>query len=148
MREKVTHTRAASGGERSHEGGGHISTTTKPEPEVGDAYRCSPKTSVNGDAHGDNKRICGVVEVMPRSVVALTRTTHPEGDARTVESPKGSVPGFTKDAWWTDRNQRPLVRAWLRDGDLCEYLGRLPQGEKEELLRFWETTKMLGLANR
>lgn len=76
--------------------------------------------------------------------MTLTRTTHPEVGARTLESPEQSEIGLTKDAYWTDHNQRPLPRAWLADAAKCAYAGRLPESETSALVAFWDTTKLLG----
>lgn len=120
---------------------------TNTDPVEGDVYRTSPDTSVSGDAHGDNKRICGVVELTPRSVLTLTRTTRPEKHARKLESAENKQMGLTKAAWWTDVNQRPLARSWLADPDRVEYLGRLPEPESTKLAEFWQMSKILGRTN-
>lgn len=122
----------------------HVPPMTNTAPVLGDVYRCAPSTSANGDVHGDSRRLCGTVELLPRSIMTLTRTTHPEVGARTLESPEQSEIGLTKDAYWTDHNQRPLPRAWLADAAKCAYAGRLPESETSALVAFWDTTKLLG----
>lgn len=77
----------------------------------------------------------------------LTRTTHPEPGSRTLPSPKNPAIGLTKDGYWTDRNQRPLARRWLDDPARCKYLGLLPSAQRDALVGFWNTTKMLGRGN-
>ena len=76
--------------------------------------------------------------------MTLTRTTHPEPGARTLESQEMRELGLTKDGYWTDHNQRPLPHAWLADAARCAYTGRLPESETGALVAFWETTKLLG----
>lgn len=120
---------------------------TNTDPVEGDVYRTSPDTSASGDVHGENKRICGVVELTRRSVLTLTRTTRPEKHARKLESAKNKQMGLTKAAWWTDVNQRPLSRSWLADPARVEYLGRLPDPESRQLAEFWQMSKMLGRTN-
>lgn len=120
---------------------------TKTDPECGDVYRVSPKMSANGDKHGSNGRLSGVVEVSKRSVHTLTRTTHPDKGARTLESAKNDAIGLTKDGYWTDVNQRPVPRSALADEARCRYLGRLPEDETRALGSFWATTLMLGRKN-
>lgn len=120
---------------------------TKTDPECGDVYRVSPKTSVNGDKHGSNGRPAAVVETSRRAVHALTRTTNPDRNARTLTSSKNDAIGLTKDAYWTDVNQRPLPRSALADEALCRYLGRLPGDETRALEAFWATSVALGRKN-
>lgn len=121
-----------------------VTSKTNTAPVLGDVYRCAPNTSANGDVHGGNKRLCGTVEVLPRVITTLTRTTHPEPGARTLESDKRPEIGLTKDGYWTDHNQRPLARTWLADAAKCEYVGRLPETETVALVKFWDTAKLLG----
>lgn len=125
-----------------------VTSKTNTTPVVGDVYRCAPSTSANGDVHGENGRLCGTVEVLPRVITTLTRTTHPERGARTLESGKRPEIGLTKDGYWTDHNQRPLPRSWLGDAGKCEYTGRLPKSETDALVYFWATTKLLGRENQ
>jgi hypothetical protein len=113
------------------------------DPRPGDAYRASPATSFNGDAHGNNPRPCAVVERLKRVALALGRTTHPEPDARTLESPANPELGFTEFGYWQDRYQRPVSRKFWGTADFV-YLGLLPETEAAELTRFWELTNMLG----
>lgn len=120
---------------------------TKTDPEGGDVYRVSPKMSANGDKHGAKGRLSGVVETSKRAVHTLTRTTHPERNARTLYSPKKEEIGLTKDGYWTDVNQRPVPRSALDDEALCRYLGRLPEDEARALESFWATTLLLGRKN-
>lgn len=117
------------------------------DPETGDVYRVSPKTSVNGDKHGSNGRPAAVVETSQRAVHTLTRTTHPEKNARTLRSAKNDAIGLTKEGYWTDVNQRPVPRSALAKKALCRYLGRLPEDETRALASFWATTLMLGRKN-
>ncbi len=119
-------------------------STVNASPVIGDVYRCAPSTSVNGDVHGSNGRLCGTVEVTSRSVMTLTRTRHPEPGARKLESPRHPEIGLTDEGFWTDQNQRPLARAWLSDASKCDYTGKLPESETDALVRFWEATKLLG----
>ena len=116
-------------------------------PEVGDVYRAFPQTSTTGDAHGENGRPVAVVELMARVATTLTRTTHPESDARTVPSPADPELGLSKDGWWTDRHQRPMPYSWFDNPDFCTYLGRLSSETTEKLVAFWEKTIALGRKN-
>jgi hypothetical protein len=77
----------------------------------------------------------------------LSRTTHPDRDARTLESPKNPELGFTKDGYWQDRNQRPVPKSFWGTKHFM-YLGRLPTSEEAALMDFWKTTNMLGRRNR
>lgn len=120
---------------------------TKTDPEIGDVYRVSPKTSVNGDKHGSNGRPAAVVETTKRAVHTLTRTTHPEPNSRTLHSPRNDKIGLTKEGHWTDVNQRPLPRSALAKPTLCRYLGRLPEDEAHALEAFWATSVILGRKN-
>lgn len=113
------------------------------DPQPGDAYRASPATSVNGDAHGDRSRPCAVVERLTRVALALGRTTNPEPDARTLESPANPEIGFTRDGYWQDRFQRPVSRGFWGTPHFV-YLGLLPETEAAALTRFWELTNQLG----
>lgn len=121
-----------------------VTAKTNTVPVLGDVYRCAPSTSANGDVHGGNARLCGTVELLPRSIMTLTRTTNPERGSKTLESPRQPEIGLTKDGYWTDHNQRPLPRTWLADAAKCEYVGRLPESETDALVNFWATTKLLG----
>lgn len=126
---------------------GRMSRGTNTDPVVGDVYRVAPETSVTGDKHGPNKRPAAVVETTRRAVQTLTRTTHPDKNARTLPSPKNDDLDLDQDAWWSDRNQRPLARSWLSEPAKCLYLGRLPEDETRALERFWDTTVSLGRKN-
>lgn len=116
--------------------------TEKHDPQLGDVYLASPKTTPFGDAHGDNARPVGITEISKRVISTLTRTTHPTRDCRKIVSPANPrlslVPG-----WWTDHKPRPIPRRWL-DTEECRFRGPLDENEREELLRFWQMTKMLG----
>lgn len=111
-------------------------------PELGDVYIASPKTTPFGDAHGNNARPVGVTEIQRRVVSTLTRTTHPTRDCRKLESPANPQLGLVL-GWWTDHKPRPILRRRF-DTDECRFRGPLDDSEREELLRFWRTTKMLG----
>lgn len=116
------------------------------DPQPGDVYKAGPKTSVNGDKHGDNKRPVGVVERLKRVAICLGRSKHPEADARTLASPANLSIGLDSDAWWQDRHQRPVAKKFWNTGDFT-YAGGLPNDEKEDLIAFWKTTDMLGRRN-
>ncbi|GEM_PF-3498012 len=114
-------------------------------PDLGDVYRADPRTSVNGDVHGDHKRPVVVVELRSRVAMTLTRTTQrPSKGVRSVRSRVSPSLQLTKPGWWTDLNQRPLSRRQLAKPELCAYLGRLCDPERGEVLRFWDITKSLG----
>lgn len=119
-----------------------VSATIKADPDLGDVYRASPATTPQGDAHGDNARPVGVVELTPRVAKTLTRTTNPRRDVRVIESPANPRLGLVAGAW-TDHKPRPVMLHWFATPN-CAYLGALDEAEHEALLRFWETTKMLG----
>lgn len=119
----------------------------KEDPETGDVYRVSPRMSANGDRHGPHARPCAVVDQNKRSIIMLTRTTHPQRGARTLASAKNEAIGLTKDGYWSDVNQRPVPRPALAKAALCHYLGRLPDDETHELKSFWATSVLLGRTN-
>lgn len=117
-------------------------------PVPGDVYRASPKTSVNGDVHGDHGRPVVVVEYLRNVAKTLARTTQkPPKGARSIKSRASSSLRLTKPGWWTDLNQRPLTRRQLADPELCTYLGRLCDPERREVIHFWGVTKGLGREN-
>jgi hypothetical protein len=117
----------------------------KPNPDLGDVYWAKPQTSLFGDAHGDNARPVGVVELNPRVAQTLTRTTHPQRDALKVESP-ASVELGLQAGWWTDYKPRPIMLATFSDADACIYAGPLPEEERDDLVQLWQKSKMLGRA--
>jgi hypothetical protein len=121
-----------------------VSVTVKTDPAVGDVYRVTPETSPLGDAHGENRRPVGVVQLDPNVAKTLTRTTHPRREHRIVESPANTKLGLDAGAW-TDHKPRPIPYRWFGTTE-CDFLGPLDAEERDELLRFWETTKMLGRA--
>ena len=86
------------------------------------------------------------MERQKRVVLTLTRTTHPEPEARTLPSPKNEQCGFDKDGFWQDRYQRPIHQAFWGTDDFV-YVGRLPEDESEQLAEFWKITLMLGRRN-
>lgn len=112
------------------------------DPELGDVYMASPETTPFGDAHGDNARPVGVAELNKRVVSTLTRTTHPTRDCRKLESPANLRLDLVA-GWWTDHKPRPIPRRWFGTHE-CRFRGPLDDDEREEFLRFWQTTKMLG----
>lgn len=115
-----------------------------PNPQPGEVYKASPRTSVNGDRHGKTMtRPVGVVERLPRVAMCLGRSTHPEKDARTLDSAKNLSIGLTEDAAWQDRFQRPVPRSFWGTPDFT-YAGRLPTQEASDLLQFWAMTTLLG----
>jgi hypothetical protein len=122
-----------------------VSTTTKAEPDLGDVYRAAPTTTPLGDAHGDNGRPVGVVELAVHVVHTLTRTTPPSGvrsQARLTGDPKArALPGRS-----LDRLQATTIRYAKFATNECAYLGPLDDDECEALLNFWRMTKMLGRA--
>ncbi len=124
-----------------------MSRGTKTDPVVGDVYHVAPETSVTGDKHGRSRRPAAVVETSKRAVHTLTRTTHPDKNARTLHSPRNVELGLDKEGWWSDMNQRPLPRTWLAEAAKCLYLGGLSEDETRDLKRFWETTVSLGRKN-
>ncbi len=115
---------------------------------VGDVYRADPTTSLTGDAHGSKPRPIAVVECRQRVAVTLTRTTHPGKDARRLESPADPAIGLTKGGWWTDASQRPIFYKHFADAKKLKYLGRLSEEQTDELVGFWNRTKMLGRESR
>ena len=117
------------------------------DPQLGDAYRASPVTSTTGDVHGESSRPCAVVERQKRVALTLTRTTHPEPDARMLPSPKNEACRFDKDGFWQDRYQRPIHRKYWGTSDFM-YVARLPEIEAEQLAEFWKVTLMLGRRNQ
>jgi hypothetical protein len=121
---------------------GTVATTIKAEPDLGDVYRAAPTTTPFGDAHGDHGRPVGVVEHAVHVVHTLTRTTHPRRSARRLDSPANPRLGL-KAAAWTDDKPRPIQYTKFVTGE-CAYLGPLDDDEREALLGFWRTTKMLG----
>ncbi|MET9310934.1 hypothetical protein ABZX12_03830 [Kribbella sp. NPDC003505] len=116
------------------------------DPQPADVYKASPATSIDGDAHGDRYRPVAVVERLPRTATCLTRTTHPESRAETLESEKNVEIGLTEDGWWTNRHQRSVPRRFWGTKDFV-YSGRLPESEAAALARFWELLGMLGRRN-
>lgn len=127
----------------------HTVPKAKADPELGDIYKASPLTSVNGDAHGQNKRPIGVVKLERRVVRTITRTTQmPAKTDHSIFSAKDHSIGLNKDGYWAGVNTRPVMRRHFADSSICEYLGRLPSPEKESLLQLWNTLDMLGLQNR
>lgn len=122
-----------------------MSTTIKAKPDLGDVYRAAPTTTPLGDAHGDNGRPVGVVELAVHVVHTLTRTTHPRESARKLDSPAIPRLGLYQAAAWTDYKPRPIRYAKFATNE-CAYLGPLDDDECEALLNFWRMTKMLGRA--
>lgn len=117
----------------------------KPDPELGDVYWAKPQTSLFGDAHGDNARPVGVVELKPRVAQTLTRTTHPRKDAMKIESPTNAELGL-QGGWWTDYKPRPIMLATFADANECRYAGPLPENERDDLVDLWQKSRMLGRA--
>lgn len=127
----------------------HTVPNAKADPELGDVYKASPRTSVNGDVHGQNKRPIGVVKLERRVVRTITRTTQvPAKTDHSIFSAKNPTIGLNKDGYWAGINTRPVMRHHFADSSMCEYLGKLPSLEKESLLQLWNTLDMLGLQNR
>lgn len=116
------------------------------DPQPGEVYMASPKTSFNGDKHGDNARPFGVAKRNPRVAICVNRSTHPERDARTIESPAMPELGLD-DAYWQSRFHRTVHKKWWGTPDF-RYLGRLPAAEAEALARFFAVSEMLGEHNR
>lgn len=136
--------RASAAGAEGAKTNATVLSALKEDPALGDVYRVSPKTSPFGDAHGDNSRPAGVVELAPRVVSTLTRTMHPTHGARTLYSAANPALGL-KEGWWSDHKPRPIARHLFTTAE-CAYLGPLPEEEASDLLTFWDTTKMLGRA--
>lgn len=116
------------------------------DPQPGELYRASPKTSTTGDKHGSNPRPCAVVERDRRVARTLTRATHPEPNARTLLSPAKPELGLNLDGYWQDRFQRPIPKKFWGTADFS-YLGELPSAEWSDLQAFWNMTDMLGRRN-
>ncbi len=121
-----------------------MATNIKAEPDLGDVYRAAPTTTPLGDAHGDHGRPVGVVEHAVHVVHTLTRSTHPRPSARKLDSPANRRLGL-RAGTWTDEKPRPIRYAKFAT-DECAYLGPLDDDEREALLNFWRSTKMLGRA--
>lgn len=121
-----------------------VATIIKAKPDLGDVYRAAPTTTPFRDAHGGNGRPVGVVELAVHVVHTLTRTTHPQRSVRKLDSPANPRLGL-KAAAWTDDKPRPIHYAKFAT-DECAYLGPLDDDEREAMLDFWKTTKMLGRA--
>lgn len=113
------------------------------DPQPGDVFKSSPATSAAGDAHGNRSLPCCVVERLPRVAISLGRTTHPERDARTLESARNTSLGLSEDGWWQDRFQRTVSARFWGTRDFV-YSGRLPSPEWDDLQHFWQMTSMLG----
>jgi hypothetical protein len=124
--------------------GSSVSVKVKADPEVGDVYRVTPATSPFGDAHGQRRRPVGVVQLDPNVSKTLTRTTHPKPGCRVLESAANARLGLEAGAW-TDHRPRPIPNHWFGTSE-CEFMGPLDADERRDLVRFWETTKMLGRA--
>lgn len=116
------------------------------DPQPGDLYMASPRTSFNGDAHGDNARPFGVAKRNPRVAICVNRTTNPEKDARTIPSPAKPELNLV-DAYWQSRFHRTVHRKWWGTDDF-RYLDRLPTTEAADLARFFAISEMLGEDNR
>jgi len=121
-----------------------VALEKKPQPEPGDVYRVTPATSPLGDAHGDNRRPAGVVELSTHVAHTVTRTTHSQRSARVLDSPANPRLRLDEGAW-TDHKPRPIPLHWFATEE-CEFLGALDDAEREALLTFWKVTKMLGRA--
>lgn len=115
-------------------------------PQPGELHRASPETSTTNDVHGVKPRPCAVVERARRVALTLTRTTHPEKDARTVASSRNDELGLDLDGYWQDRFQRPIAKKFWGTPDFS-YVGQLPSDEWSDLQAFWKVTEMLGRKN-
>lgn len=116
------------------------------DPQPGEVYMASPETSFNGDAHRSNARPFGVAKRNANVAICVNRSTHPERDARTIDSPANPELGLDK-AWWQSRFHRTVHRRWWGKPQF-RYLGRLPASEAQELADFFRVSEMLGEHNR
>ena len=112
------------------------------DPQPGDLYMASPRTSFNGDRHGDSHRPFGVGKRRPNVAICVNRSTHPEKDARTIPSPAKPHLGLV-EASWQSRFHRTVHRKWWGTPDF-RYLDRLPAPEAEALAQFFAISEMLG----
>lgn len=104
----------------------------------GDIYRVDRDATIEGDRKKERPMICVAEQPLDEYVwTAMTRTTSPEVPSAELESPINTDVGLTQKGWWSYRRIRSVKKRWTGHLELCKYLGRLPDTEKDEVLEHY-----------
>jgi len=116
------------------------------KPEPCDLYSAAPASTPFGDKHPGPRRI-GVAAVGRHVATSLSRTTQaPRRGVRAIRSAADLDRGLTKDGWWTEEHQRPMLISEYGT-DKCRYMATLEGEPAVDFLNFWGGLCMLGLAH-
>lgn len=116
------------------------------KPEPCDLYSAAPASTPFGDKHPGPRRI-GVAAVGRHVATSLSRTTQaPRRGVRAIRSAADLDRGLTKDGWWTEEHQRPMLISEYGT-DKCKYMATLEGEPAVDFLNFWGGLCMLGLAH-
>lgn len=115
-------------------------------PEPCDLYSADPSSTPFGDKH-QGPRPIGVAAVSRHVATSLGRTTKPpRKGVRAIRSAADLERGLTKDGWWTEEYQRPMLLSEYGT-DKCRYMATLDEEPAVDFLTFWRSLCMLGIAH-